>query len=1338
MPDKNELRIKRGSGTPPSLSEGELAFDLQNKVLFVGDGTSNLPRVEATKVYISNTGSLGTGYYRIATINLATATRRNVAFRITGSTASGTKTMAIIWVPLEYRTDINSISPTVMALTNHTYNSDTTAENGMVLRNVRVSIDTTNHYAYIDINVYKTTTVTLVVEPLWNSDWVFYEGTFTSKDPSVPSTRSDVYMSNGLRVNYIYANDSFTSSYSFNGIYSGSLAVHPTSSYWVRLGTVSIPYNASYLKEKSLHLKLNVREVSVRNISDISSWDDFDINLKILLPAHANSTEFQNAVPQIKVEVSGKTTLSPETDIAALVTANSTSSKTISLYVRSKSSDVIYLQNAIVGRFGFSFNASYSLTTDFYYTYSVAFSSTLPTPVQGSVTYGSWVKYNISQFPDGGNWNLTSDLNIGNILYIDKANNRVGINKSPNTTLDIDGNLQLYTNPIVGNPRSITIQGDPPSLILNKINASSLTISKGSTAASIEESSGTLMLKVNSGGANERTLTLTSSSVYPSPNSTLDLGTSSYYWNNLYISRILALSGSASAPSISFSSSPNTGLYLPSSNTIGISAGGNSIITISGSSVSIGTNTSISTDSTSGSALEVTTANIQPSVRLYKDTFLTSANTSSFIEIYSANSNRLATDIYITENRVGLDAIYLYKSATYYDLTAVLQDPMINSTQLMSTTSDYLYLGSSETFNNIYVSLTTNGSGYTLSWSYWNGSTWASFTPTQDGTSNFSQSGWVRWSISGWAPTTIGPDTTPRYYIRVRTTTTPTTVASADSINVGYTYVNFLHGVANKRSRFVADSLGRLTLRPVGGAYSISVYREEPRQSISSGVSYYYVSERVIDGTTVLYSNIAKNSLDTILFYLYDPEDLTYYFYDKTSLREYSSTSQANLISRTNEYIYLGKSSTFSEVYFGITTAGSGYSLVVEYSSGVDGSGNVNQWSTLTVANNTSNFSTSGWIWWSIPNNWVSGKVNNIDRYWIRIRTTTTPSTVASCSFINTGAFFGRLLNFDVHGYNKFYVDYRGNLTSGRIYPGSGNIGSSTQNTNYISGTSSGIGINTTSPSYTLDVTGRIRSTQDAYFATSSGNVGIGTTNPSSKLTVAGDIRTTGQIVSTYSAGAPFSVNSSTLVTNLNADYIDGLHATELIGGSGLYIRPPVIGYTVLNMALCSSPTIQTGFPYNTLYLVPFVSSRNFTLTQLGVYGSSNTDVTAYLGIYSTVVSNNIHYPNSLLASCTVTISPISALYINNLSSSVNIQKGRIYWLAFVVSSSYSPNIAVFGPSQVLSVMGFGSGASLLNGIMSLSVNSQTTLPSTLGTSYSYSIVTSLAPAFYSTITNIE
>lgn len=68
---------------------------------------------------------------------------------------------------------------------------------------------------------------------------------------------------------------------------------------------------------------------------------------------------------------------------------------------------------------------------------------------------------------------------------------------------------------------------------------------------------------------------------------------------------------------------------------------------------------------------------------------------------------------------------------------------------------------------------------------------------------------------------------------------------------------------------------------------------------------------------------------------------------------------------------------------------------------------------------------------------------------------------------------------------------------------------------------------------------------------TGTGEIGIGTSTPSEKLEVNGNVKAS-RFISTVSTGtAPFAVNSTTAVTNLNSDMIDGLHATDIVQISG-------------------------------------------------------------------------------------------------------------------------------------------------------------------------------------------
>lgn len=59
------------------------------------------------------------------------------------------------------------------------------------------------------------------------------------------------------------------------------------------------------------------------------------------------------------------------------------------------------------------------------------------------------------------------------------------------------------------------------------------------------------------------------------------------------------------------------------------------------------------------------------------------------------------------------------------------------------------------------------------------------------------------------------------------------------------------------------------------------------------------------------------------------------------------------------------------------------------------------------------------------------------------------------------------------------------------------------------------------------------------------GNMGIGVTNPTERLEVLGNIRGTRLIATQATGTSPMTVSSTTVVTNLNADLLDGKHASN-------------------------------------------------------------------------------------------------------------------------------------------------------------------------------------------------
>ncbi|MCL4374509.1 hypothetical protein M1523_01470 [Patescibacteria group bacterium] len=98
------------------------------------------------------------------------------------------------------------------------------------------------------------------------------------------------------------------------------------------------------------------------------------------------------------------------------------------------------------------------------------------------------------------------------------------------------------------------------------------------------------------------------------------------------------------------------------------------------------------------------------------------------------------------------------------------------------------------------------------------------------------------------------------------------------------------------------------------------------------------------------------------------------------------------------------------------------------------------------------------------------------------------------------------------------------------------------------------LGTNATLTNNSGTLTVNANSTSNLLLNTNGGNVGIGTTSAGTRLDVVGGaIRTNNQLISTVATGtSPLAVSSTTVVTNLNADMVDGLHSTSLVqtGGS--------------------------------------------------------------------------------------------------------------------------------------------------------------------------------------------
>ena len=92
--------------------------------------------------------------------------------------------------------------------------------------------------------------------------------------------------------------------------------------------------------------------------------------------------------------------------------------------------------------------------------------------------------------------------------------------------------------------------------------------------------------------------------------------------------------------------------------------------------------------------------------------------------------------------------------------------------------SDAFYFGHTEQFPALKLWITdANGAGSTITWEYWNGSSWGALTVNTDDTDNFENTGhglFVEWTVPGdWATTTVTnqANTGQLYYVRARLTT---------------------------------------------------------------------------------------------------------------------------------------------------------------------------------------------------------------------------------------------------------------------------------------------------------------------------------------------------------------------------------------------------------------------------------------------------------------------------------------------------------------------------------------------------------------------------------------
>lgn len=169
--------------------------------------------------------------------------------------------------------------------------------------------------------------------------------------------------------------------------------------------------------------------------------------------------------------------------------------------------------------------------------------------------------------------------------------------------------------------------------------------------------------------------------------------------------------------------------------------------------------------------------------------------------------NKLYLDNKVLTNRGQADSetalnfakVFVY-DGSYTDYTTAASTEGDTAIELMSATTEYLYVGYASTFQGVSFEFTTRGSNYTIvPQIYCSGaSAWVGLTSAVDSlseqTSNFSSDGRISWALtgtgSGWSIT--GVNSQNLYWMRFKTTTTPVTVATADLIQPSNSVITLL------------------------------------------------------------------------------------------------------------------------------------------------------------------------------------------------------------------------------------------------------------------------------------------------------------------------------------------------------------------------------------------------------------------------------------------------------------------------------------------------------------------------------------------------------------------
>lgn len=201
--------------------------------------------------------------------------------------------------------------------------------------------------------------------------------------------------------------------------------------------------------------------------------------------------------------------------------------------------------------------------------------------------------------------------------------------------------------------------------------------------------------------------------------------------------------------------------------------------------------------------------------------------------------------IYLSFADTTADYIKNFTGGSYNDITEVTKTYNKQSTPILQNNSSYLYVGSFNTFDGVYIDTATNGAGYTISVDYWNGTTWVAVDAYKDNTNHLTRSGWITFNnSSSWDKNKIeSSESLVNYWIRIKTSTNPSRVCAVQTVDLSAFSGNFIYCSNARKNVFTVDRTGALealTLR--------STVRDASPIFVESQVNVTNLNADMVDG----------------------------------------------------------------------------------------------------------------------------------------------------------------------------------------------------------------------------------------------------------------------------------------------------------------------------------------------------------------------------------------------------------------------------------------------------------------------------------------------------------